>query len=183
MNFDEIFAQAETIVGAPTKEELKLLYDCALQFPSSTTLVVEIGCDQGKSTSVLAEVAKDRNYMLYTVDDFSYEDGKYREVFEANMARLGLGRYIVLVESKSKNAASSFIDNSINLLFIDGDHSAKGVDTDCRLWLPKLRNGGIVLFHDYEPQTFKPLMEVVDKHTGSWETVGQARVMLARRKP
>jgi len=37
---------------------------------------------------------------------------------------------------------------SLDLLFIDGDHSYEGCRTDCQSWLSFVRPGGWVLFHD-----------------------------------
>ena len=37
----------------------------------------------------------------------------------------------------------------IDLLLIDGDHEYKSVKEDIESWLPKVKNGGSVLFHDY----------------------------------
>jgi hypothetical protein len=47
----------------------------------------------------------------------------------------------------SEEAAAS-IGRPIELLFIDGDHSYDGVRRDAELWLPRLMEGGIVMFHD-----------------------------------
>lgn len=45
-------------------------------------------------------------------------------------------------------AASKLIaDRSLDLVFIDGDHSA--VDQDIIAWFPKVREGGILCGHDY----------------------------------
>ena len=37
----------------------------------------------------------------------------------------------------------------IHLLFVDGDHRAKGVHADIAAWVGKVHPGGIVAFHDY----------------------------------
>lgn len=39
----------------------------------------------------------------------------------------------------------------LDVLFIDGDHSYKGVRTDFDLWSPLVRPGGLVIFHDILP--------------------------------
>ncbi len=41
----------------------------------------------------------------------------------------------------------------LDVLFIDGDHSYKGVKTDFELWSPLVRSGGLVIFHDIVPHT------------------------------
>ena len=44
--------------------------------------------------------------------------------------------------------AARVLDGPVELLFIDGDHSYEAVRLDAALWLPKLVEGGIVMFHD-----------------------------------
>jgi hypothetical protein len=39
----------------------------------------------------------------------------------------------------------------IHLLFIDGDHHYATVKEDIKNWVPKIVDGGAVVFHDYNP--------------------------------
>jgi hypothetical protein len=48
----------------------------------------------------------------------------------------------------SAEVCKSFTDE-IDLLFIDGDHSLAGCKADADCWIPHVRKGGTVLFHDY----------------------------------
>lgn len=52
----------------------------------------------------------------------------------------------------------------IDFLFIDGDHSYEGVISDIRGWLPRMREGGIILGHDYSlPGVANAVDEIFDK--------------------
>lgn len=46
---------------------------------------------------------------------------------------------------------SCLLERSLDLLFIDGDHSYEGVSTDFKLYSPLVRKGGIIVFHDIVP--------------------------------
>lgn len=52
-------------------------------------------------------------------------------------------------------------DGPVHLLFIDGDHSYAGVKADIAGWTPKLPAGGVVVFHDFAPES-----KVAAKHAG-----------------
>ena len=49
----------------------------------------------------------------------------------------------------SVQAAPRIEDGSLDFVFIDGDHSYKGVTTDLELWVPKVRQGGLISGHDW----------------------------------
>jgi len=49
-------------------------------------------------------------------------------------------------------AAKLFEPESLDLVYIDGNHSYRSVKDDIRAWLPIVRTGGILAGHDYEPQ-------------------------------
>jgi len=50
----------------------------------------------------------------------------------------------------SKDVVGYFRDEELDCVFIDGDHSTKGVVIDLKLWVPKVRNGGLILGHDWD---------------------------------
>jgi hypothetical protein len=49
----------------------------------------------------------------------------------------------------------SFI-NDIDVLFIDGDHSYNGVKNDFNLYSPLVKNGGYIVFDDYNDHVSSP---------------------------
>lgn len=49
---------------------------------------------------------------------------------------------------------------SIDLLFIDGDHSYEGVKKDFEMYGGLVRSGGMIAFHDIFPQPQDPTVEV-----------------------
>lgn len=50
----------------------------------------------------------------------------------------------------SEEAAGGFAEESMDFVFVDGDHSFDGVFRDAKLWWSKLAISGLMFFHDYD---------------------------------
>lgn len=57
---------------------------------------------------------------------------------------------VVFLRGSSIDMALKVPDRSLALVYIDADHSYRGVKEDIRAWLPKLVAGGYMAFHDYQ---------------------------------
>jgi predicted O-methyltransferase YrrM len=73
------------------------------------------------------------------------------EIFRANFAALGLSARAEPVVSDSVAAARAMASRqgSIDLIFIDGDHSYEACQADIAAWAPFARRGGVMAFHDF----------------------------------
>jgi predicted O-methyltransferase YrrM len=73
---------------------------------------------------------------------------KQVDVFKANIAPV---REKVVIHQGTTNAVAAGWPPSltIDLLFIDADHSYEAVRADWLNWSPFLKKGGIIVFHDY----------------------------------
>lgn len=69
--------------------------------------------------------------------------------------RPGVSLHLIQDDSHSpatrRLAEEKLAGDSIDVLFIDGDHSYAGVKADFDLWSPLVRPGGLVIFHDILP--------------------------------
>ncbi|MES2199322.1 MAG: class I SAM-dependent methyltransferase [Chlamydiota bacterium] len=65
-------------------------------------------------------------------------------------------------------------------MFIDGNHDYDFVKEDIKLWLPKVRAGGILAGHDYDPEgkEFSGVKRAVDELLGTDISMGKGRVWL-----
>jgi len=74
-----------------------------------------------------------------------------KEIFDKNIAHFGLQYRVTAIVADSLTAAKGFcvLPNSIDLLFIDGDHSEVATKNDIVAWLPFVKHGGIIAFHDF----------------------------------
>jgi len=113
--------------------------------------IVEIGSWKGRSTAWLAAGARLVSTKVYAVDPHigSREDPNAATLaeFTANITRTGLSDYVEPLVMTSTEAVR-ILTGPVELLFIDGDHSYDGVRRDAELWLPKVIEGGTVMFHD-----------------------------------
>lgn len=62
----------------------------------------------------------------------------------------------------SLEAARLFDDESLDLVFMDSDHTYEHVIKEIRLWLPKVKLGGILCGHDYD-ETQPGVVKAVDE--------------------
>lgn len=70
----------------------------------------------------------------------------------------------------------------IDLLFIDGDHAAHALQGDIDGWLPFVKDGGYVLFHDYKSQMWGDVTGVVDRNMAArpgWRYVHAVDTIIA----
>ena len=134
--------------------------------------IVEIGSYCGGSTVVIATAARRRNraVRLFAVDPFQSDGSRYlsgyETLFDRNVAEWGVGDTITKVRTTSLEASVGWKD-PIDFLFVDGDHEYEAVVTDIRAFLPFVRDGGIVAFHDYKrgkPGVPRAVDEVVTPH-------------------
>jgi len=77
-------------------------------------------------------------------------------------------------EGWSTDIATYIPGGSLDLVFLDADHSYEGVRADIAAWLPKVRKGGWIGGHDYdngEPgYDFSGVRKAVDEAFGDVET-------------
>jgi predicted O-methyltransferase YrrM len=75
------------------------------------------------------------------------DDDKLFEKFLENTERVK--HIITPVRTDSVSASKNYQDNSLDFVFIDGDHSYEACKADILAWLPKMKNGSILAGHDY----------------------------------
>lgn len=141
---------AGDVEGWLSDRQGRALFDAAARATGGGA-IVEIGSWKGRSTTWLASGARLAGQRVYAIDPHrgSREDPAVETLneFLDNLARNGLADVVEPMVMTSEEAAAR-IAGPIELLFIDGDHSYEAVRRDAELWLPRLMDGGIVMFHD-----------------------------------
>jgi hypothetical protein len=123
-------------------------------FPGEEIRMIEIGSYMGESTQVFAS-SQGFNHII-AIDPldgyeefsemFNYDWKTVEKEFKINT------RYfdnITLLKDYSYNVVDTIEDNSQHMVYIDGDHSYAGVKRDIELFLPKIKEGGIIAGHDF----------------------------------
>ena len=116
---------------------------------------VEIGTWKGKSAVYMAERIKlsGKNIKFHTIDLFEYSPGcgstSSSFLNEVIVNIEPVKDYINIIKGKSYEVADNFEDDSLDFVFIDGDHRYKGVKKDLEAWYPKIKDSGIIAGHDY----------------------------------
>jgi predicted O-methyltransferase YrrM len=121
--------------------ELEWLYDQAQSMQS----VVEIGCWMGKSTHAILSACTGA---VYAVDHFNGSPSelhdthrqatttKIRPLFDRNV---GMFPHLIVLEMDSVLASQRFEDRSVDMVFIDGEHTYEAFKRDLEAWMPKCR--------------------------------------------
>lgn len=115
---------------------------------------VEIGVHQGQFTELFARAGLD----IYGVDPWMGFWGQGREqrkdevqyhYYEEALMRLSPYDNCKLLRFTSMDALINFKDESLDFVYIDGDHNFRHTSEDVYEWSKKVKKGGVVSGHDY----------------------------------
>jgi hypothetical protein len=139
---------------------------------------VEIGVRGGDYSLALMEANPDLR--LWGVDPYEphegYRDHVRKSSFEAfeKEAHDKLDKYAnyTFIRDYSDKAVEQFEDNSLDFVYLDGDHSFYNVTQDIELWSKKVRVGGIISGDDYfkhQGNARIHVYQVVNAYTDAWK--------------
>jgi hypothetical protein len=134
------------------------LYAASVRDARPGAVFVEVGCWYGRSVAYLgAEVLRaGKPVDVYAVEHGAGGDtlarppgGTVAPELVRNIQRCGLLGVVTPVIAPSVRAARLFADDSLDMVFLDADHSHAAVRADLEAWWPKVRPGGLLAGHDY----------------------------------
>lgn len=117
---------------------------------------MEVGTYGGGTFYTLCQLAND-DATLVSLDlhQGQYDNIGYKEV---GLRSLGKPNQTIYALNRDSHEEESFewakgvlLNNELDYLFIDGDHSYDGVKQDFEMYSPLVKEGGIILFHDIQP--------------------------------
>lgn len=135
------------IQGWMGEDELVWLYETAKNMEN----VVEVGSWKGKSSHALLSGCKGT---VYCVDHFqgsegeehSHEEAKRKDLSQEFMDNVGHFENLVLLKMESREAAKTFKNKSVDMVFLDGGHLFPVFMEDLHRWLPKCKK--LICGHD-----------------------------------
>lgn len=81
--------------------------------------------------------------------DIMQSDGNREHDYEAAVRNTSpYSARVEFIKKTSEDAAPLFEDNSLDFVYLDGDHQYEPVKKDLSLWWPKVRSGGVLAGHD-----------------------------------
>jgi len=115
---------------------------------------VEIGVFRADYSMKLLHYIKDLK--LYGVDPwtpyrgYNIAPGRVLEAWDIALEKSKQHENFTLVRDYSENAVKRFGDDSLDFVYIDGNHSFENTVWDIAQWSRKVRQGGIVAGHDFD---------------------------------
>jgi hypothetical protein len=117
----------------------------------------EVGVAEGYFSADILEMGASKHYMvdawqhLLQTGDGGFTQEWHDNNYYAAVARVAKYRdKAIILRGLSDHMAHEIPDESLDLVYIDGDHSYQGVKRDIASYWPKLKTGGVMAFHDYK---------------------------------
>ena len=139
----------------------------------------EIGVFNGAFSQCIIDIINPRS--LFLVDIFSGQmvsgDKNGENVQQINLYQSYFDLFrkylnnpsISLYRGPSGHFLSLLPDAYLDFIYIDGDHSYKGVKIDIELARKKVKSGGFICGHDYTPQ-FEGVIQAVNEFCSNYKT-------------
>ena len=180
ITFNEVMTLARTVSShtAFDDEECRALYDLCCAVPEGG-IVVEIGCQLGRTSSIILQCARDRYHSIH-IDPWTVQPDYYAGW--CKMAHATEVPHTVMM-MRTDQAMTLINWDEFDLLLVDGDHTEHGVRTDMELAASRVVNGGVICCHDYGRESLPDVWNVVNQylvepkwtHIGTSGTLGMWR--------
>lgn len=132
--------------------------------------VLEIGAFQGLSAWCMAHVAKSivsvDPHTAWTNGTTMGEEFTTLEAFKANLADFPNVTCFV----GTSEMAGEQIEGDFDMVFVDGSHEYEFVRDDIARWWPRIREGGLMVFHDYGHGDYPGVTQAINE---AFEDLGE----------
>ena len=124
-----------------------MVYVCGMASAVNAKRIFEFGTYRGQTTCGLATLCKDAQ--IYTLNLAPDHDPRYAPYIGMYIAKSPDRDRITQIYHDSRTFDTTPYRESMDYIFIDGDHSYEGVKNDTEKALQLLKPGGVIVWHDY----------------------------------
>ena len=164
-----------------SKEEIDALKELARSLPTNNPIAVNIGAGAGTSGLALLESREDLYLVTIDKDEGNTHtgsiEGEVNALTGSNINWKARTQHIVGLSAEIGRHWNMWV----SMVFVDGDHSYEGCKADIEAWLPHIRTGGIIAFHDYQKSKWPDVRRVVDEMMTHKEQIANVGRMVAYR--
>jgi predicted O-methyltransferase YrrM len=151
-------------------------YQEILKLAPDDSLIVNIGASVG--TSAITALTEKKNSLIFSIDILPCLDERQYAI------DIGLEHErIIRILGRSQDVGK-YWNIPIDVLFVDGEHDYDSVYWDTFLWSPHVKQGGLLVFHDYAHTRAPDVTKVVDaliRNNSKYEVVGAERFLIGFR--
>jgi len=84
------------------------------------------------------------------------DDKKFKEIYAEAMKKLTFASdKIVVLRGRTKEVVEKIPDDSLDLAYIDGDHTLRGITIDLISLFPKIKKNGLIAGDDFAPSIWQ----------------------------
>jgi hypothetical protein len=130
--------------------------------------IVEVGVLRGAFSNVLIK-SNPKSLTLIdcwqtlSTDEFpdyvDYTQEKWDSIRHKVEKRFLKHKNVNIIKAKSMQAVTKFADNSLDFVYLDGNHTYDFVKQDLNAWYNKVKVGGILAGHDYPLKSVKQAVD------------------------
>lgn len=162
----------------------KTVYETLIKDINNDSVWVEVGSWQGRSISyaVVESLLLSKKIDFNVVDIWKFTPGtddnlhSDEDLYNAFLHYTNpIKEYIRVFKQDSAEAASNFLDNSVDVCMIDANHEYEFVLRDIEAWFPKIKAGGTMCGDDYSrkfPGVKKAITEFTERHNLTYQVNG-----------
>ena len=153
-----------------TRRQIRELRKFCRAILRPNSVVAELGCFYGESTVEFAR----HSAKVYAIDswDDSYlssikerADNAMSEVETIFDEMTHDSPKIIKIKANHQQARNSFVEASLDVVYIDIVHTEEATSQAIDLWIPTIREGGFIAGHDYVKE-FPGVITAVDSRKG-----------------
>lgn len=135
---------------------LRLIHSINIQKGKKKLVGLEIGVFNGNYSEKIYNYFKTKfDFHLYlvdpwkTFDGYYYDQNKLEKCYSNVKKKFNRNKKVTILRKTSLEASDDFENESLDFVYIDGNHDYDFVIKDLETWFPKLKSNGVLFGDDY----------------------------------